>query len=293
MRYLLPKNILQKAIINQQNNFVQKKLFNSGFFGMGISFFSVLLVFSLFSASLSAKELPPKSNKLVNDYAGILTAEQRQKLENKLVAFDDSTSTQIAIVIEKTLEDEDIDDYSVRLAEAWQIGRKGKNNGVLIYMAVDDHNLAIEVGYGLEPVITDIATAKIRADEMNPRFREGQYYEGLDKATDVLMALASKEFSASEYAGNKKEPEGKGVSITTIIVIIIIIIILSKIFGGGNKGNRRRGGWGDFTSGRGPFFPPFGGGGGFGGGGFGGGGGGGFGGFGGGSFGGGGSSGKW
>jgi uncharacterized protein len=118
MRYLLPKNILQKAIINQQNNFVQKKLFNSGFFGMGISFFSVLLVFSLFSASLSAKELPPKSNKLVNDYAGILTAEQRQKLENKLVAFDDSTSTQIAIVIEKTLEDEDIDDYSVRLAEA-------------------------------------------------------------------------------------------------------------------------------------------------------------------------------
>jgi uncharacterized protein len=160
-------------------------------------------------------------------------------------------------------------------------------------MAVDDHNLAIEVGYGLEPVITDIATAKIRADEMNPRFREGQYYEGLDKATDVLMALASKEFSASEYAGNKKEPEGKGVSITTIIVIIIIIIILSKIFGGGNKGNRRRGGWGDFTSGRGPFFPPFGGGGGFGGGGFGGGGGGGFGGFGGGSFGGGGSSGKW
>lgn len=292
MRYLLHKNLLQKAIINQQNNFVLKKLFNPGFFGMRIPFFSILLVFSLFSASLFAKELPPKSNKLVNDYAGILTQAERQQLENKLVAFDDSTSTQIAIVIEKTLEDEDIDDYSVRLAEAWQIGRKGKNNGVLIYMAVDDRNLAIEVGYGLEPVITDIATAKIRADEMNPRFREGQYYEGLDKATDVLMALASKEFSASEYAGNKKESEGKGVSITTIIVIIIIIIILSKIFGGGNKGNRRRGGWGDFTSGRGPFFPPFGGGGGFGGGGFGGGGGG-FGGFGGGSFGGGGSSGKW
>ena len=249
--------------------------------------YMALLFLQLPSTSF-AKDLPPRPNppRLVNDYAGVLSVEEREALENKLVAYSDSSSNQIAIVIENTLDGEEIADYAQRLGESWGIGRKEERNGVLIYLAVQDHNMTIQVGYGLEPVITDAATYRIREEQMAPNFRQNKYYEGLDQATTVLMKLASGEFNSDKYA-NKNQP-GNSFSPRKIIIIIIIIIIIMSIFRrGGGGGKRRRGIMGPWGVG------PFIGGGGFGGGGFGGGGGGGFGGFGGGSFGGGGSSGRW
>ena len=92
------------------------------------------MVYGLWSMDLQAKELPAKSSTLVNDYAGVLRGDQRAALEQKLVAYYDSTSTQIAVVIENSLEDDDLFDYSQRLATAWGIGEQGKNNGVQIYL---------------------------------------------------------------------------------------------------------------------------------------------------------------
>lgn len=242
----------------------------------------LVLAFGLLFLSVIsfAKEIPAKSNRLVNDYANVLSASEESALETKLRGYYDSTSTQIAIVVENSLEGDDLFDYCQRLATAWGIGEKGKNNGVLLYVAIGDRKARIHTGYGMEATITDAMSTRIRTQQMNPAFKAGNYYQGLDDASTTIMQLAS-----GEFVNDKEDkPLQKGPSAFVIIIIIIILIILFSR-GGGGRGNRSRGGFG------GPVFW----GGTFGSGGFsgGGGGGGGFGGFGGGGFGGGGSGGSW
>jgi uncharacterized protein len=242
--------------------------------------FVVSILFASINFSAFAKDIPAKSNRLVNDYANVLSASEVAALESKLLAYYDSTSTQIAVVIENSLEGDDLFDYCQRLAEGWGIGEKGKNNGVLLYVAISDRKARIHTGYGMEDTITDAMSTPIRTQEMNPAFKAGNYYQGLDDATTTLMRAAAGEFvNDIEESQAKKRPS----AVVIIIIIIVIIVLFSR--GGGGKGNRSRGGFG------GPIFW----GGTFGSGGFsgGGGGGGGFGGFGGGGFGGGGSGGSW
>ena len=246
-------------------------------------------------AGYAKKAIPPKPDRLVNDYAHVLSGGEAQQLERKLVQFDDSSSNQIAIVLDSSLGDESLEDYSNQLLRAWGIGHQ-KNNGILIYVAIKDKKIRIEVGYGLEPVVTDIATSNIIHDYIGPNFKQGKYYEGLNQATNILMALAKKEINSDEFGKSKV---GKAEHIrpgAVILIIFIIIFILMRIFG--NRGGGGGGGsYSNFATGAGLFFLGEGlGRGGFGGGGgssgFGGGGGG-FGGFGGGSSGGGGASGGW
>ncbi len=241
--------------------------------------FLLLTVFTVLSAF--AKELPaaPNPPKLVNDFTGTLSAQEIQMLETKLLAYSDSTSTQIAIVIENSLEGEDAFDYSQRLAQSWQIGQKGKNNGLLIYIAIDDHKIRIQSGYGMEGTITDALSKRIIEENIKPYFKQKQYFQGLDEATSIIMRAAS-----GEYINDQPRKKGKkDTSIGTIILFIIIIVVVGLFSNkGGGRGRRVHGGMS-------PFFGTFGSGG------FssGGGGGGGFGGFGGGGFGGGGAGGSW
>jgi uncharacterized protein len=251
-----------------------------------------LLVLLPFLAA--AKEVPPAPNppKLVNDFVGILSSEEVQALEQKLVAYDDSTSTQIAVVIEQSLEGDDVFDYSYRLASAWGIGREGKNNGILIYVAIGDRKLWIQTGYGTEGFLPDAMAKRIIDRIITPNFRNQNYYKGLDEATGAIMQLGNGEY-VNEDAGEEGGSSFPVLLIFFVIFIIIIVIISKNSGGGGGGGYNRRG---RYDSGGGwVFFPTGGGGGGWsggGGGGFGGGGGG-FGGFGGGGFGGGGAGGSW
>lgn len=250
------------------------------FRGAAFRLFVVFTLFTITTLSAFAKDIPAKSNRLVNDYANVLSKEDIELLEQKLKSYDDSTSNQIAIVIERTLDGEDLFNYSYKLAKTWGIGQGGKNNGILIYVAIDDRKTQIQVGGGLEGAIPDGLTGQIRRQVLNPAFKARQFYVGLDEATTMLMRAA-----AGEFVNDKDDkPLQKRPSFLVIFIIIIIIIILFSR-GGGGRGNRSRGGFG------GPIFW----GGTFGSGGFsgGGGGGGGFGGFGGGGFGGGGSGGSW
>jgi uncharacterized protein len=248
-----------------------------------INLMLVLCISFASSVFLYAKEIPAKPNppRLVNDYTQTLGATEQQQLEQKLVAYFDSTSTQIAIVIEQSLDGDDLFDYCQRLATNWGIGEQNKNNGVLIYIALADRKIRIHTGYGMEATITDALSKRIIERNIKPNFKTGNYFQGLDEATDIIMQAASGEYVYDRTQGN--EPNIKSI-LKLIFIIIIIIIVISK-FGGG-RGGRRRSGFG------GPIFW----GGTFGSGGFssgGGLGGGGFGGFGGGGFGGGGSSGSW
>ena len=230
---------------------------------------------------------PPSPPKLVNDYANILTADQKSALENKLVQFDKTTSTQITVVIVPSLEGKDIADAATELGRKWGVGGQKNNNGVVLMVSYGDRKLNISPGYGLEKVLPDITCQQIIDRVIKPNFKGQDYYRGLDEGTDAIIQAAKGEFTAP--AGYYK---GKGLSPGKVFMAIIIVIILISLIsrgGGGGGGFMSRRGYRGFN---GPvIFPfPIGGGGG---GGSSGGGGGGFGGFGGGSFGGGGASGDW
>jgi len=259
----------------------------------------LLLHFLVFASLTFAQEFPQKSNTLVTDYTGTLSNSEKQQLEDKVVAFNDSTSTQLAIVLIKSVGDYDISQYGTMLIREWGIGQKGKNNGVLMLVAINDRKVTIQTGYGIEGALTDAATQQIIQKDLKPNFKAGNYYAGLNQATDHIIQYTKGEFKADPKAKRQSRNEGKGGSSGFIIIIVIVIIIIvMRNRGGGGGGqvigrrgsaspfwwflagnmlggsNRGGGDWGGFS----------------GGGGFGGGGGGGFGG---GSAGGGGSSGSW
>jgi uncharacterized protein len=255
---------------------------------------SIIFVFFIGSGLATfAQQIPPKPNppRLVNDLAEVLSPEQEAQLERKLVAYDDSTSNQVAIVTIRSLNDYPIEEYALKLFRDWGIGNKKTNNGVLILAVIDDHKLRIEVGYGLEGAIPDITANHIIQEDLAPNFRKEDYYEGFNAASESIIKAALGEYKAPE--GYRKGDNGGGGRIFKMILIfIVIIIILSNINRRGGGGFMSRRGY----RGIGPtiFWPTgWGSGSGGGGGGWSGGGGGGFGGFGGGSSGGGGASGGW
>lgn len=256
----------------------------------------ILFLVSLLTGTASAQDLPEKpiSPRLVNDYAGMLNSQEINALESKLVAFNDSTSTQIAIVTVRDLQGYAVADYAQRLGEKWGIGQKGLDNGVLILIKpkTDESmgQVSIAQGYGLEGAIPDITCAEIIDNVIIPAFRKGDYFKGLDKATTILMELASGEISSDQY-GKKRKDDFSGLAPFIIFVIFFIIIMFMRSNGGKNQRHISNKGlplWlllSMMNSGRGSHSGSWGG--------FSGRGGGGFGGFGGGSFGGGGASGSW
>ncbi|HTI59207.1 TPM domain-containing protein [Mucilaginibacter sp.] len=242
-----------------------------------------------------AQQLPDKPSTLVTDYTNTLSDADKQALENKLVNVDDSTSTQIAILIIKSVGEYDINEYAQKVGRSWGIGQKGKNNGLLILVAMGDRKMSIQTGYGLEGSIPDAITHEIIENDMKPHFKNNEYYAGLNAAVDDIVKYSKGEYKAAKKA---KEHGVQGGNILALVVIIVVILII--IF-------RNRGGGGQIIDSRGGASPFWwflagsmlgrgsggGGWGGFSGGGGGDSGGGGFGGFGGGDFGGGGSSGSW
>ena len=260
--------------------------------------FLKLLVCLLFTQISFAQFTIPKKPTLqtsVYDYANILSATEKAQLEEKLIKYSDSTTTQIVIVTIETLKGEDISQLATKWGQTWGIGGTEKDdNGVIILLAKGETKIAINPGYGLEDRLTAGIGGEIIRNVIIPEFKAGSYYNGLDKGTDALFDVFK-----GKYKGERvKATKDKGFPILPIIVIVIIILVLiSRNKGGGGNSGNRGGGIGPSlldviilsSLGRNSGGGGFGGGssgGGFGGGGFGGG-------FGGGGFSGGGSSGDW
>ena len=252
-------------------------------------------------AGLAQLPVPPRARTLVSDFAGALAPANEAALERKLVAYDDSTSTQIAVVIERTTGGEPAFDRSFAIADAWGIGGR-QDNGILLYVALDDRGVFIQTGYGVEDRVTDALARSVVEQVIVPNFRAGRYYEGIDRATDVFIDVLAGRYTAEPRARGG----GGGLSpVATLLLFVAAFFLLSWLLsrgaddddgddGGYYRGGRYRG---PARRGRGRggmvILPGGGFGGGWGwGGGFGGGGGG-FGGFGGGGFGGGGAGGSW
>lgn len=256
----------------------------------------LLLIFILFiSQQAFAQKLFDKPNppQAVNDFGNFLEPFQKEALEQKLRAYNDSTSSAIVIITVPDLQGYDVEDLALKYLRGWGIGTKEKNNGVLIFVSKQEHKITIQTGYGMEGVLPDVTAKHIIDEEMTPNFKGNDYYRGFDQAIDAIILAARGEYKADTTKSSRSPISFK----TIFFLIIIIIFILSRIGGGGGgnymsrRGSSGMGGLGWFMLGN-----MLGGGGsrgGWGGGGFGGGGGGGFGGFGGGSGGGGGASGGW
>lgn len=241
--------------------------------GIKFAFLVWLAPVVLLAQNFPSRPSPPR---LVNDFVNLLSPAEAQALESKLVAFDDSTSTQIAIVIMKSSGGDAASSYATELAHHWGIGQKGKDNGILIYVALDDREVFIATGYGVEEYINDARAGDVVEYDIKPYFREGHYYEGLNLATDHLIG-----YLTGTFKRETRKDSGENFPIFFIILIIVLIILLSGSKGSGGGGRYRR------TFGGPPVIWGGGGGRGFSGGG------GGFGGFGGGGFGGGGAGGRW
>lgn len=254
------------------------------------SFALLIMALCLISGNLMAQfDIPekPKKETSVYDYIDLLSPSQKSSLENKLIRYADSTSTQIVCVIIATTQGEDISLLGAKWGQKWGIGQKQEDNGILITLAKDDRTVDINTGYGIEYRITDRMAHQIINRIMIPEFKNENFYAGLDKGSDAIFAALRGEFKEDRDFGNNKDG---GVPIFIILIFIIIIISLFKKGGRGGRGGGRgslldflilssMGRTGSYRSGGG--FGSGGSSGGFGGG------------FGGGGFGGGGASGRW
>jgi uncharacterized protein len=241
--------------------------------------FLCLLAPGLVPGAMAAPQFPALTGRVVDD-AHILSDATQRDLTGKLAALEAKTSRQLVVVTVPSLQGYEISDYGYQLGRAWGIGQKKLNNGVLFIIAPNEHRTRIEVGYGLEPILTDALSSVIIQTKVLPAFRDGDFDAGVTAGTDALIEQLSLDTSTAERraaaAEHQLARQDNGRSpVSALIIFIVIVFVFLRMFGG----------WGAL-----PFL--FMGGGGWSGGGRGGWGGGGFGG-GGGSFGGGGASGSW
>jgi uncharacterized protein len=246
---------------------------------------AMLLLAALAGAASAALPIPPPPDRRINDYAGVLSAGERARLEDKLRARERESSNQIVVAIFRSLQGESLEDYSVRLAQAWRVGQKSLDNGVVLLIFVDDRKTRLEVGYGLEARLTDALSSQILRQVVAPRFREGKIADGIAAGLDAIDQAIAGTYKAAPH-GRPAREQGP-VAFELLLFLMVAAGIVSMAVSALYISRVRRRGWTGGSRGWGG--PITGGSGGSGGGG---GGGGDFGG-GGGSFGGGGASGNW
>ena len=207
----------------------------------------IVLLIPLTSAKLMAQHgwMPERSDRLVNDYSSILSQEQRANLEHRLEAFSDSTSNQILIVITPTLGGDEENAVAQRIGQTWGVGQKDFNNGVVILIKskTNEENwgaVAISTGYGVEGVLPDTFCKRIIDDNMLSPLGDGEYYEALVEALDIIEPVLAGEYNFKEY----KRDEWITRLVTAIIVILVVILPICLTFSGflGHSGSGRGGG---------------------------------------------------
>lgn len=194
-----------------------------------IKFISVCLVLGLlfcFVSPLAALEVP-KLRGRINDNAAMLSAQSRTALENMLEQFEKTDSTQIVLLTIPSLEGEVLEHFSLKVVEAWKIGQKGVDNGALLLVARDERKLRIEVGYGLEGSLTDLVSGRIISGEIVPRFKQGNFDEGIRAGILAMVKAVRGEYTASASTQNNlqnSDPFG------LIFMLIFVFSFIGRVF---------------------------------------------------------------
>ena len=184
-----------------------------------------------FAAPLSAQDFPQPIGH-VNDFADVLSSSEEETLEVRLRAYEVSSSNEIAVVTIQSLEGYVIEDYAQRLGEEWGVGKEEKDNGIVFLVAIEDREMSIEVGYGLEPFITDTDAKRIIDRTVTPQFRDGDFSGGISEGVEEIIARID-ESAVSEAGGEElaspaysREEESGGVSPLTVVLIVLVVLVV-------------------------------------------------------------------
>jgi uncharacterized protein len=191
-----------------------------------MKFIGTLLLCLALSARASALELPTLRGH-VNDYANMLTKERSAALEGALTSFEQSDSTQIVVLTVPTLGGENLEEFSIRVAESWKIGQKGVDNGVILLIAKAERKVRIEVGRGLEGKLTDLVSGRIIRADIAPRFKAGDFDGGIDAGVKALIAVVKGEYQAAPrdlHQGKKGAPP----LLTLLVFLAVAAVFLSS-----------------------------------------------------------------
>jgi uncharacterized protein len=192
----------------------------------------------------SASEvIPPAPTHYFNDYASVVSPATANRLNKTLEDFERDTSSQIIVaVFPKMQTDSSIDDYTVRVARAWKVGQKDKNNGAVLFVFVQDHKMFIQVGYGLEGALPDGLCKRIIDQEITPRFKQGDFDGGLSAGVAAMIAATKGEYKGTGRTVNNGQGGSSSISggaFITIVILIFALVIILNIF----RGSGRGGGW--------------------------------------------------
>ena len=216
--------------------------------GKRICFLLLLTFFFGLNTVFAQFEIPPtpKFQTSVYDYTGLLSSQQKKTLENKLIKYSDTTSTQIVVAIINSTKGEYINYLGTQWAHKWGIGDKDKDNGIFILLARDDRKINISTGYGTEHLMTDAMSRRIIERDIIPYFKRNDYYGGLNKGADSIFKVMQGEYQGSRQSGGSDFPIGLFIMLF-FVFIVLLIAIASKRNGGDNDGGR---GFRDSSTGR-------------------------------------------
>jgi uncharacterized protein len=245
-------------------------------FGIGPGLIFVLLFTGLLSCSSAiqaAERMPPVPDQYFNDYAHVISPSTATQLNRKLADFERDTSSQILVVVYPKMEsDSSIEDYTVRVVQAWRVGQKARNNGAVLFVFIQDRKMFLQVGYGLEGALPDVTAKRIIENEIKPRFKAGDYDGGLSAGVAAIMAATKGEYKGTGATAGDR-PQGKGVPAIVVVVFAVGFIAFALMaarrrnygygyggwtlgsggFSGGTWGSRGGGGWGGGGGGGGGF----------------------------------------
>ena len=182
------------------------------------------------------RPIPPLTSR-VTDLTSTLAEPDRARIESRLAAFESATGAQIAVLLVPTSQPEPIEAYAIRIADAWKVGRKGRDDGVLMLVAKDDRRVRLEVGYGLEGLITDAVARRVIADDIAPRFREGRYAAGIEAGIERIAGIVQKgELPPPETRASKQRSGVAGFDWGTIAILALVVLpmvggVLKSMFG--------------------------------------------------------------
>ncbi|MCL9804638.1 TPM domain-containing protein [Flavobacterium amniphilum] len=203
--------------------------------------FAILLFGIVAQAQIRIPEKPSFIPPVI-DSTKTLSEIQLSQLYQKLKIYSDSTSTQVLVMMVSTTQGEDVARYATDLGQKWQIGQKGKDNGIIVLIAKDDRKITIQTGYGIEHLLTDALSRRIIEQEIKPNFKAGNFYDGIDQGTTAIFKVMK-----GEYKGEPKDKDGNTAGIFFFIFIVILFIIIFARSKGNRNGGRGGGGGLDLT----------------------------------------------
>ena len=189
----------------------------------------LIIVMLILPGRLPALEAPPLTGR-INDLARVLSPESHQRLEQRLAAFERETSNQVAVLTIPSLQGDDIDRFSIRVAETWKIGQKGRDNGVLLIISQADRKVRIEVGMGLQGVLPDITAGRIIRDVMRPYLQAGDYDQGIAAGVDSIIAATKGEFKGAGQPGRQHSVRKSSPSFITMLLGAAVAVTLFGLF---------------------------------------------------------------